>query len=285
MRPPQVQADDPDPMDDGDDGSPAEGMPAADRQRQQRLRLTDATLVEGSFTSSAMRGAPVGWAVCYPSGTTEESTLPVVLALHGGFGNHLQVFEGMGMLRAQASPDLATAVAVASVDAGTSYYHRRADGTDTGAMIAQELLPVLSARGLDTTRLGLTGFSMGGYGSVLLATTVLSGKVAAVAPISAAFWPSFTAAPTFAFDGAADFDAHDVFAAREALAAVPVSVACGLSDPFLGYNQDFVGGFATPPATSFTPGGHDNAYWVTAATSQLVFLSRHLAGAGGPASG
>ena len=209
----------------------------------------------------------------------------MVLALHGGFGNHLQVFEGMGMLRAQSSPDLATAVAVASVDAGTSYFHRRADGTDTGAMIAQELLPLLSARGLDTTRLGLTGFSMGGYGSVLLAATALRGQVAAVAPISAALWPSFAAAPGFAFDGAADFDAHDVFTTREALAAVPLSVACGLSDPFLGYNQDFAGGFATPPVTSFTPGGHDNAYWVSAATPQLAFLSRHLAEGDGTASG
>lgn len=260
-----------------DPGSGVDGTPAADRHRQDRLRLADATLVQGSFTSPAMRGAQVGWAVCYPPGTTEESLLPVVLALHGGFGNHLQVFEGMGLLRAQSSPGLVTDVAVGSVDAGTSYYHRRADGTDTGAMIAQEFLPVLAARGLDTTRLGLTGFSMGGYGSVLLAATVLRGQVAAVAPISAAFWPSFTAAPPFAFDSAEDFSEHDVFAARAALSTVPLSVACGLSDPFLTDNRDFVAGFATPPTTRFAPGGHNNAYWASVAASQLAFLSRYLA--------
>ena len=197
-----------------------------------------------------MRGAPVGWAVCYPAGTTEESNLPVVLALHGGFGNHLQVFEGMGFQRAQSAPGLLTDVAVASVDAGTSYYHRRSDGTDTGAMIVQDLLPALSDRGLDVARLGLSGCSMGGYGAVLLAATVLQGRVAAVAPISAALWPSLSAAPAFAFDGPDDFDEHDVFGMRAALGSVPVSVACGLSDPLLGYNQDFVSGFPTPPATS-----------------------------------
>lgn len=245
-----------------------------------------ATVVTGSFASAAMKGAQVGWSVCYPAGTTEESVLPVVLALHGGFGNHLQVFDGMGFLRAQSAPGLATDMAVASVDAGTSYYHRRADGTDTGAMIVQDLLPMLSARGLDTTRLALTGCSMGGYGAVLLAATVLRGQVAAVAPISGAFWPTFAAAPSFAFDNAEDFAEHDIFATRTALASVPLSVACGLSDPFLADNEDFVSGFATPPSTSFTPGAHDNAYWESAAATQLAFLSRHLTGAGDtPAEG
>ena len=256
------------------------GAPAHRRHRQDQLRLAAATVVTGSFSSPAMKGAQVGWSVCYPPGTTEESVLPVVLALHGGFGNHLQVFDGMGFLLALSAPGLATDVAVASVDAGASYYHRRADGTDTGAMIVQDLLPMLRARGLDTSRLALTGCSMGGYGAVLLAATVLRGQVAAVAPISAAFWPSFAAAPSYAFDSAEDFSEHDVFAARTALATVPLSVACGLSDPFFNDNQDFVAGFATPPATSFTPGTHDNAYWVSAAATQLVFLSRYLTSAG-----
>lgn len=256
--------------------------PATDGRHQERLRLTSATLVQGSFTSSAMKGARVGWAVSYPPGTTVESTLPVVLALHGGFGNHLQVFEGMGFQRAQSAPGLATAMAVASVDAGTSYYHRRADGTDTGTMIVEDLLPTLADRGLDISRLGLTGCSMGGYGAVLLGATLLRDRVAAVAPISGAFWPAFSAAPAFAFDGPDDFADHDVFTTRTALASVPLSVVCGLSDPFLGFNQDFVAGFAAPPATSFTPGGHDNAYWVAAAATQLTFLSRYLArGTGG----
>ncbi|MEO7236485.1 MAG: alpha/beta hydrolase-fold protein [Lapillicoccus sp.] len=251
----------------------------AARGRSAPRRLAAPTIVQGTFSSSAMNGAQVGWAVSYPAGTTEESNLPVVLALHGGFGTHLQVFEGMGFQRAQSAPGLVTDVAVASVDAGTSYYHRRSDGTDTGAMILQDLLPTLTDRGLDVARLGLSGCSMGGYGAVLLAATVLQGRVAAVAPVSAALWPSLSAAPAFAFDGPDDFAEHDVFGMRDALGAVPLSVVCGLSDPFLGYNQDFVSGFrrsTTSPVTSFTPGGHDNTYWVTAAATQLTFLSRYL---------
>ncbi len=262
----------------------------AARGRSTPLRLATSTIVQGSFASSAMNGAQVGWAVSYPAGTTEQSNLPVVLALHGGFGNHLQVFEGMGFQRAQSAPSLLTDVAVASVDAGTSYYHRRSDGTDTGAMIVQDLLPTLTDRGLDVSRLGLSGCSMGGYGAVLLAATVLQGRVAAVAPISAALWPSLSAAPAFAFDGPDDFAEHDVFGMRAALGSVPMSVACGLSDPFLGYNQDFVAGFSgssespLPPVTSFTPGSHDNAYWVAAAATQLTFLSRYLVDGGGVGS-
>ncbi len=256
----------------------------AARARSEPPRLASATLVEGSFVSPAMHGAPVGWAVSYPAGTTEESNLPVVLALHGGFGNHLQVFQGMGMLRAQSAPGLATDVAVASVDAGTSYYHQRADGTDTAAMIVQDLLPTLAARGLDTTRLGLTGYSMGGYGALLLGATVLHDQVAAVAPISAALWESAGTAEPFAFDGDQDYADHNVFALSSALSDHPLRIACGLQDPFLADNQDFVGGFATTPETEYTPGGHDNAYWATAAASQLTFLSRYLVAGGDTAA-
>ncbi len=229
-------------------------------------RLASPTLVEGSFTSDAMKGANVGWAVSYPAGTTLSSTLPVVLALHGGFGNHLQVFDGMGMMRAQSDPRLATDVAVASVDAGTSYYHRRADGTDTGAMIVQDLLPALADRGLDTSRLGLTGYSMGGYGALLLGATVLHDQVSAVAPISAALWRTVESAEPFAFDGPQDYADHNVFAMRTALSERPLQVACGLQDPFLPDNLAFVGGFDTPPATDYAPGGHDNAYWAATTT-------------------
>jgi enterochelin esterase-like enzyme len=239
-------------------------------------RLASATIVQGSFISAAMNGAKVGWAVSYPAGTTLSSTLPVVLALHGGFGNHLQVFDGMGMMRAQSDPRLVTDVAVASVDAGTSYYHRRADGTDTGAMIVQDLLPALAARGLDTSRLGLTGYSMGGYGALLLGATVLHDQVAAVAPISAALWQTVESAEPFAFDAAQDYADHNVFAMRAVLSERPLQVACGLQDPFLPDNLAFVGGFDTPPSTQYAPGGHDNAYWSAAAASQLSFLSQYL---------
>ena len=40
--------------------------------------------------------------------------------------------------------------AVVSVDGGDTYWHRRASGADSDAMVLTELLPMLAMHGLDT---------------------------------------------------------------------------------------------------------------------------------------
>ena len=63
-----------------------------------------------------------------------------------------------------------TGLAVATVDGGNSYWHARRSGVDPASIIVQELLPLLARKGLDTERIALMGWSMGGYGALLLAS-------------------------------------------------------------------------------------------------------------------
>src|SRR5215469_14006275 len=58
---------------------------------------------------------------------------------------------------------------VVSVDGGANdYWHPRRSGSDAGAMVINELLPMLAGHGIDTSRVAFLGWSMGGYGAVRL---------------------------------------------------------------------------------------------------------------------
>jgi S-formylglutathione hydrolase FrmB len=80
--------------------------------------------------------------------------------------------------------------AVAAVDGGDSYWHRRASGEDRMRMLLDEFLPLLGRRfGLRPR--AIIGWSMGGYGA-LLAAERRPELFRAVAVSSAAIWPSYT---------------------------------------------------------------------------------------------
>ena len=165
--------------------------------------------------------------------------------------------------------------AIAAVDAGDTYYHRRDDGTDSGAMVATELVPLLADRGLDTDRLGLFGVSMGGYGSLWL-TASRQLRPVVVGTLSAALWTEYETSAPGAFDDAADFVDHDVFRVRPRLAGVPLRMDCGTDDPFIGANREFVAGVEPAPAGAFEPGHHDVDYWTRLIPDHLDFIGRHL---------
>lgn len=233
---------------------------------------------EGTFRSAARGGVDTGYAVLYPPDTPTDARLPVVVCLHGKGGNHRDVLDLVDLGALMRTGTMVMPLAVASVDGGESYYHRRADGTDVGAMVTDELIPLLAARGLDTTRLGLMGWSMGGYGALLLTATTLKGAVRSVTTMSAALWESAGQSAPGAFDDARDFMAHDVFALRSVIDGVPLRVDCGTSDPFIAANRSFVTGFVEPPEGTFGAGGHTTDYWKATAPVQLAFASRHLGG-------
>ena len=80
--------------------------------------------------------------------------------------------------------------AVVAVDGGGSYWHKRASGEDSGAMVLDELIPMLGSQGLDTSRVAFLGWSMGGYGALLLGARLGPARTAAICAVSPALWTS-----------------------------------------------------------------------------------------------
>jgi len=144
-----------------------------------------------------------------------------VIALHGRNGNAAGVMDlGVQDALTQAVKIGWPPFAVVSVDGGNSYWHKRASGEDTGAMVLTELLPILSSQGLDTSRVAFLGWSMGGYGALRLGAWLGPARTAAICAVSPALWTSFMATDPGAFDSVEDYEAigSPVYAWRDAVA-------------------------------------------------------------------
>jgi enterochelin esterase-like enzyme len=230
---------------------------------------------------SRARGREVAWRVAYPPGHREGDALPVALVLHGRGGNEDSAFSDLALdgyladvVAAGAQP-----FALAAVDGGDhGYWHARRDGDDPLTMLTDEFVPLLSRQGLVTSKVAVFGWSMGGYGALLLAETAGPGRIAAVAADSPALWRRAADSASGAFDGAADFADHDVFARRARLAGIPVRVACGDRDPFCPAVREFVRDVPDLAGTDFSTGDHTNTYWRRTAPAQLRFLASALSG-------
>jgi enterochelin esterase-like enzyme len=237
-------------------------------------------VVTGAFASEARGGRRVRWAVAYPPATSTDANLPVALVLHGRGDNYATAFGSHALDRFLAAAVQAGTppFVLASVDGGDhTYWHRRDDGDDPQRMLTEEFLPMLAERRLQTTHIGLTGWSMGGFGALLLAERLGRTRCAAVAADSPALWLAARATAPGAFDDAADYARNDVFAGRSDLSGIPVRVAIGTSDPFYAATRSFVAGLAPRPVTDFSIGGHTVAFWRHSAPAQVQFLGHALA--------
>ncbi|WP_348787329.1 alpha/beta fold hydrolase [Leifsonia sp. NPDC080035] len=237
-------------------------------------------LVQGRFRSGARLGADCGWTIAYPPGSGPGDRLPVAVVLHGYSNTHSTAFgahaHGLEAFLAQYVADGGQPYAIASVDGGNTYWHPRHSGEDASAMVVDEFLPLLGRHGLDTERIGLLGWSMGGYGALRLAGVLGPSRVAAVAAASPALWHAFPQTPHGSFDDAADFARNTVFGRQDALEGVAVRVDCGTGDGFCANDEDYVAGFASRPAGGFTAGGHNNAYWLRMNPAHVAFVGRAL---------
>jgi len=229
------------------------------------------TMVTGSFVSAARGGINTNWAIARPPGQTKP--LRPVIALHGKGSDAATVMAGgveQGL--AQAVDAGLPPFAVVAVDGGGSYWHKRASGEDSGAMVLDELIPMLPGHGLDTSRVAFLGWSMGGYGALLLGGRLGSPRTAAICAVSPALWLSSDAAAPGAFDGPDDFAANSVFG-MPALASIPIRVDCGDSDPFYSATKQFIAQLPNPPAGGFSPGGHNGEFWSSQLPAELTWMA------------
>lgn len=229
------------------------------------------TYVTGSFVSAARGGITTNWAIARPPG--QADALRPVIALHGKDASAAQVMAGgveQGL--AQAVDAGLPPFAVVAVDGGGSYWHQRSSGEDAGAMVLDELLPMLNSEGLDTSRVGFLGWSMGGYGALLLGARLGPARTAAICAVSPALWTSAGAAAPGAFDGAGDYAANSVWGLPQ-LASIPLRIDCGTGDPFYAATKQYVAQLPNPPAGGFSPGGHDGGFWSSQLPAEIAWLA------------
>jgi S-formylglutathione hydrolase FrmB len=237
-------------------------------------------VVTGSFFSEA-RGTEVGWTVAYPSGFDEEADLPVSLLLHGRDEDHTWMFDDLSLqyfLAHAVTAEHVPPFALASVDGGSATnWHPRASGDDPQGMVVDEFVPLLAARGLRTDRIGLWGWSLGGFGALLLATELGAKRVAAVVATSPALWlaPEDTAPDVF--DDPQDYQRNDVFSRVGELQGLPLRIDIGDDDSFTPNVEAFIDVLPTAPAGGVGNGFHDAAYWMRVAPDEIAFLGNHLA--------
>jgi predicted esterase len=237
------------------------------------------TVVSGSFVSRDRLGEETGWALIMPPG--QHAALPLVVALHGMGKDHADLLGpgfGLPQFLAQAVADGVPPFAIATVDGGHSYWHRRPSGEDAGAMVVDELLPRLSRHGVSTRRIGLLGWSMGGYGVLHLASQLGPARVSAVVAASPAVWRHASDASGAGFEDEQEYERFSVMGHQDRLAGIPLRVDCGTGDPLYREVDAYVDGFPADAdlTGSFEPGAHDADYWRRMLPVELEFLGRHL---------
>jgi enterochelin esterase-like enzyme len=237
-------------------------------------------MLRGSFFSS-MRNTEVAWTIAYPPGTEPGDELPVCVAMHGRYEDNDFPFATLHLDRflAQAVQDGVPPFAIASIDGGSATnWHHRASGEDPQAMIVDEYLPLIRHKGLTTNRIGLWGWSLGGYGALLLATDLPRGRVGAVVATSPALWTAAEDTAPDVFDDAADFEQNNVFDRVDELATMPLRIDIGDNDSFAPNVEQFIAALPEQPSGGISAGFHDAAYWMRAAPDEITFIGRRLAG-------
>jgi predicted esterase len=238
-------------------------------------------VVQGRFTSAARGGVPTAWALARPPGV--EGALPLVVALHGHGGSAAALLDEEwdlpGALARAVVDDGVPPFALAVVSGGTSFWHERPSGEDAGAMVVDELLPLLLARpDVAVERIGLLGWSMGGYGVLRLAASLGPDRVAAVVASSPGLYLDPEGAHPDGFADAAEYERFSVMDAQDDLAGIPLRVDVGTSDPFHDATRAYVDGFdaGADVVAVYGEGGHTLEFTQRVLPAQLAFLGEHL---------
>jgi pimeloyl-ACP methyl ester carboxylesterase len=227
---------------------------------------TRVTLRSGTFRSRHWAGRDIHWQLAMQR-AGDAHLRPVVVVLHGKGGDASHAFRILHLDDHAA----ANRLTLASVDGGDYYWHARRSGVDTGAMVREDFLPLVRRETGYAGKVAFLGWSMGGYGSLLLASELGPSQVAGVVAESAALWTDPALSAAGAFDDREDFVAHDVFERTAVLSRIPVRLDCGRSDPFVPGNKAFARALPSAKLT-LDAGGHTAGYWKDHGPAQLRWL-------------
>jgi pimeloyl-ACP methyl ester carboxylesterase len=229
----------------------------------QAVPSADGPVEFGEFESSAARRR-VGFGVYRPSQPAQAA----LFCLHGRGGSHRDPFVDLGVHRFVVSAGLPWLVA--AVDGGEGFWHRRSDGSDTQRLVVDELMPMLLVGPAAAAKPVVMGWSMGGYGALLMAEQHPDVFVAAVAS-SPSIWRSFPQAAAGAFDSNEDFAHNDVLNGAGALRGSQTRADCGEDDVFADTTRDLLGR-VQGTSGGIRAGYHESRSWRSWLPDQLEFV-------------
>jgi S-formylglutathione hydrolase FrmB len=246
---------------------------------------SDYAITTGTYPSAAMR-TDMPWLVALPRAvspvlTRRSKRIPLVVALPGADAALSHVVDAIGLPGWATASGAGPMAIVCPGGAGHSYYHPRADGTNSFAWVTDEFIPMIEQRfpiGGTRARRAVYGNSMGGFGALLVAAERPHLVCAAVASSPAVFL-TYDAAVTGhpeTFDSAADWRHWGLWRHTRALDGMPVRIDCGDADPFAPAARQLLS--RIPGSTGgISQGCHDDAFWRRSAPAQVRFLTEHLA--------
>jgi S-formylglutathione hydrolase FrmB len=149
-------------------------------------------------------------------------------------------------------------------------------------MLSGELLPRLADTGFDLTRWAVAGWSMGGFGALLLARESTAGRfrapgrLVAAAAGSPALFASAAATSAGSFDDAADWREFGDLVTAPGTGDVALSVSCGVDDPFRERTEAYRAACDPVPEGGIGDGDHSPGYWRSLVPGWLDLAARHL---------
>lgn len=207
---------------------------------------------------SNARGLDVGVFTAVPAGFGDGAGLPVCLVLHGASATTADFARfGLPEFLTAAVESGAPPFALVGVDGGRSRWE--GEGSDDPQRMLRDEVPAWCAeRGFDPARIAAHGWSMGGYGALLLAASN-PGWLRAVAVLSPAVGSGRLAPIVDRLDGGR------------------VALWCGDDDALYGAVRDLEAAIPGGPAIAeYAPGGHTRSYWNTVTVDALSFVGRSL---------
>ncbi len=144
-------------------------------------------------------------------------------------------------------------------------------------MLSEAITGAIWRLGADSERVAIGGISMGGFGALDLAR-IAPGRFCAVGGHSPALYRTAGKTAQGAFDDAADFGRHNLFAAARArrLYRIPVWLDVGADDPFRHPVAEFarlLRARGVDVTFHVWPGAHEYFYWRAHLPAYLRFYA------------